>query len=252
MPMPEGFYEGACVANANQLTELTVVIEKLIFITAPKVECDYVFHLAGLEYKLHKQNYTSDKLNKIIELKCENQNLSYADAEKRAEKALKAKSAQLALEGRRIVNAMKRIEEPCATPEDIAKAEELMKNLYRKLSPLLIKQKGNELRLLKKAIRAFRQVDIKTLALLDSATEEPTPIYEENYQSYAGLYSAKIKEAMQRMAQIRNSYPFNKAEVMMDKKKLEERQNEIRNQIKQAQNYNCNLEKTVNSLFPKE
>lgn len=252
MPMPAGFYEGACAANANQLTELTVVIEKLIFISAPKVECDYVFHLGGLEYKLHKLNYTSDLLNKIIELKCENQVLSYADAEKKAKKALKAKSMDLALEGRRIVNAMKRIEEPCASPEEVVKAEELMRNLYRKLSPLLIKQKGNETKLLRKAIRAFRQVDIKTLALLDSATDEPEPIYTDNYQSYAGLYSAKIKEAMHRMAQIRSSYPFNKAEVMMDKKKLESRQNEIRNQIKQAQNYNCNLEKTVNSLFPKE
>ncbi len=250
MSFEEKFSEGALFANMNQLASLLVVKEKMLRITSVQIECDYMFHLGGLEYKADGYLYKSELLQKQIELKCEFQHLTREQVLKKAKANLKERTMERAAMGNRVISAIKRLEEPMPSQQEIAQMEKVLEKIFLKIHPAFTQKssKKNDT-LIKKACEYFENGRLKSLEILNVMLPELPPVKKEDIAQYSKNITAQLRRNIKAVKAIQQAYPYNKIPVMTDKNTLREKQKEAEALIKKEQNHMYSLEKTLDSLF---
>ncbi len=250
MAFEDKYNESALYANMNQLASLMATKEKLMRISAPQIECDYMFHYGALEYKVEGFTYKADLLQRQIEIKCENQSLSKEQVENIAKADFKKRTKERVLKGNRVVAAIKRLEEPMLSPKEIQEGEKLIESLILKLHPFFSRtaSKANTA-LLNKAYQFFEKGNIKGLSVLDYITPKAPPVPKEDHVRQNMFITVKIKQAVSALNLLQSDYPFNKVALISDRKELPRLQDELSQKLKKEQNRIYSLEKTYSSLF---
>lgn len=250
MSFEDKYNESALYANMNQLASLMATKEKLMRISAPQIECDYMFHYGALEYKVEGLTYKADFLQKQIEVKCENQSLTKEQVEKIAKVAFKKRAKERALKGKRVVEAIKALEEPMPSTKEIAEGEKLIESIISKLHPFFTdKVSKYNAALLNKAYRYFEEGNVKALSVIDYITPKAPSVKREDTVKRNMFISVKIKQTVAALNLLQDGYPFNKVKVVADRVKLPQMINELEQKQKKEQNRIYSLEKTYNSLF---
>ncbi len=250
MSMEDKFNEGALYANMKQLASLLATKEKLLRISALQIECDYMFHYGALDYKAQGLTYRADLLQRQIEIKCENQGLSEEEVLKRAKKEFSKRTRERAAMGRRVIEAVKRLEEPMLSPKEIAQGEKLLESLIFKLHPFFARKisKYNN-SMLNKAYEYFERGNIKALSVLDYITPKAPSVPKEDWLKHNVFITVKIKQTATALNNLQHTYPFNLANVAADRQKLTELVKILAERIKKEQERICSLEKILKSLF---
>lgn len=250
MSFEDKYNESALYANMNQLASLMATKEKLMRISAPQIECDYMFHYGALEYKVGGLTYKADLLQRQIEIKCENQSLSREKVESLAKKEFQKRTKERALMGQRVVNAVKRLEEPMPSPKEIQEGEKLIESLILKLHPFFTRKTSKyNTSLLNKAFQYFEKGNVKALSVMDYITPKAPPVDKDDHVKHNMFITVKIKQTVAALNLLQDGYPFNKVALVADRKKLPQMQSELSEKLKKEQNRIYSLEKTLSSLY---
>ena len=228
MSFEDKYNAGALYANMNQLASLMATKEKLMRISAPQRECDYMFHYGALEYKVEGFTYKADLLQRQIEIKCEDQSLSKEQTEKRAKADFVKRTKERALKGQRVIAAVKRLEEPMPSPKEIKEGEKLLESLISKLHPFFTcKASKTNTAILNQAYRYFEKGNVKGLTVLDHITPKAPPIKQEDHVKHNMFITVKIKQTVAALNLLQKGYPFDKIELVADRTKLPKLQKEL-------------------------
>lgn len=243
------FFEAAAQANAKQLCTISVTLEKYTYFTLPRLECDYNFRLGGLESQLERLRLDTDKLQKAIELKCENQSLSKAEAMSQAEAFYAKRESAVQHRREEYLTSLKMLQLPLPTENEINRACEIMENIIYKMDPLFSKVPAGFAKKLEQAHTDFKNVNIPALALLDAATDDTHPVFTDAPREYARIYGEEINKKIAALKQMQSRHPFDKTPLMTSPEKLDARRADLTREIRTLKNYLSNLEKQFSSLF---
>ncbi|MCR5026349.1 MAG: hypothetical protein K6A34_02755 [Methanobrevibacter sp.] len=233
----------------EKLTQLIFEYDHLIDQVCPEIERDYVLEFGMSEYELYKIELEIDKLKRklqLIQIEINNENEVNLD---KIEEKLNEEFDEYEKQLQAQIDEIKLLENT-----DVRKLSESETKKIKKIYRMLIKRLHPDLHpnlsyleisLFYKATNAFKKGDLKELesvvALLpDESVEEISEI--DNLKELVKYYEDKI-------AEVKSEYPYNKKELLSNKKSIEDYKKMIMDLIEDRKEDVEKLENKINNLI---
>lgn len=233
--------------------------DELLYHTCKIIETEYMSKVGVLEYKLYEFQCKILRLKRKIELYQININRQEVPNEKEIEEKLDAEYKEYEKKLNKMSNdiqeALDRKNCSFLSEEDGKELKNIYRRLIKKLHPDLNKESSEKNKnLFLQVTRAYENGDLETLKNLELLTNEivekeniETGEFEELKNSKL-KYKEIVKELLETIKKIKESYPYNKKEFLKSDILVQKKKEELSQQMEMYKEVYINLEKILKEL----
>lgn len=233
--------------------------DELLYHTCKIIETEYMSKVGVLEYKLYEFQCKILRLKRKIELYQININRQEVPNEKEIEEKLDAEYKEYEKKLNKMSNdiqeALDRKNCSFLSEEDGKELKNIYRRLIKKLHPDLNKESSEKNKnLFLQVTRAYENGDLETLKNLELLTNEivekeniETGEFEELKNSKV-KYKEIVKEMLETIKKIKESYPYNKKEFLKSDILVQKKKEELSQQMEMYKEVYINLEKILKEL----
>jgi len=233
--------------------------DKLIYHTCKSIEIEYMSRVGVLEYKLYEFQYKILRIKGKIELYQSKINKQKKPNEKEIEEELeaeyKAYEEKLNKLLRLVQEVLTRKDFENLSEEDDQELKRIYRKFIKKLHPDLNKENSEKnINLLLQVTFAYEHGDLETLKNLEVLTDEiiereNIEIGEfEDLKELKEKYISIIQELLRSIKKIKNSFPYNKKDFLRNDVLVQERKEELLDELDRCKETYLNLENMLNQL----
>ena len=239
------------VASLQQeLLDLVGEHDHLRYVICVNIENDYMLKMGYLEVKAFELQLTFSRMRREISMiqACINRGEAVQPAviQERLELEFASFQAKLTNQLNQLDRALGRGQADCLSEEEMKELKQLYRQLVKAWHPDMNPNLGLEYaQLFERAVQAYRNGDLVTMRILAviQGGQDPEVNREESdslsyWQTKLGETEDLIANYRERMATIRQSYPYLYLEILEDDERLRERQEEYEELIQQ---YEANI-----------
>lgn len=234
-------------------TEVSMLLlerDELILVECKNIETAYVLAFGGLEHKAFEWHCRVLRLKRKIELiqakmnRQEHVNLSAV--EQQLDEEFAEFKRQLEDQIHQMNEALEHSRAPALTPEEATELKHLYRLIVKQLHPDLHPDiTPEQVKLLQNAITAYENGDLQRLRIISGMLTEPVaPISDENTMVNLKKEKERLIETIaaihEKIAAVKESFPYNAKELLSDPKKMEEHKaslEELIEDLKEAYDY---------------
>lgn len=233
--------------------------DELLYHTCKIIETEYMSKVGVLEYKLYEFQCKILRLKRKIELYQININRQEVPNEKEIEEKLDAEYKEYEKKLNKMSNdiqeALDRKNCSFLSEEDGKELKNIYRRLIKKLHPDLNKESSEKNKnLFLQVTRAYENGDLETLKNLELLTNEivekeniETGEFEELKNSKL-KYKEIVKELLETIKKIKESYPYNKKEFLKSDILVQKKKEKLLQQMEMYKEVYINLEKILKEL----
>lgn len=233
--------------------------DELLYHTCKIIETEYMSKVGVLEYKLYEFQCKILRLKRKIELYQININRQEVPNEKEIEEKLDAEYKEYEKKLNKMSNdiqeALDRKNCSFLSEEDGKELKNIYRRLIKKLHPDLNKESSEKNKnIFLQVTRAYENGDLETLKNLELLTNEivekeniETGEFEELKNSKV-KYEKIVKELLETIKKIKESYPYNKKEFLKSDILVQKKKEELSQQMEMYKGVYINLEKILKEL----
>lgn len=233
--------------------------DELLYHTCKIIETEYMSKVGVLEYKLYEFQCKILRLKRKIELYQININRQEVPNEKEIEEKLDAEYKEYEKKLNKMSNdiqeALDRKNCSFLSEEDGKELKNIYRRLIKKLHPDLNKESSEKNKnLFLQVTRAYENGDLETLKNLELLTNEivekeniETGEFEELKNSKL-KYKEIVKELLETIKKIKESYPYNKKEFLKSDILVQKKKEKLSQQMEMYKEVYINLEKILKEL----
>ena len=233
--------------------------DELLYHTCKIIETEYMSKVGVLEYKLYEFQCKILRLKRKIELYQININRQEVPNEKEIEENLDAEYKEYEKKLNKMSNdiqeALDRKNCSFLSEEDGKELKNIYRRLIKKLHPDLNKESSEKNKnLFLQVTRAYENGDLETLKNLELLTNEivekeniETGEFEELKNSKL-KYKEIVKELLETIKKIKESYPYNKKEFLKSDILVQKKKEKLLQQMEMYKEVYINLEKILKEL----
>lgn len=233
--------------------------DELLYHTCKIIETEYMSKIGILEYKLYEFQCKILRLKRKIELYQININRQEVPNEKEIEEKLdteyKEYEKKLNKMSNDIQEALDRKNCSILSEEDGKKLKNIYRKLIKKLHPDLNKESSEKNKnIFLQVTHAYENGDLETLKNLELLTEEIVEKENIEIDEFEELKKSKVKynkivkELLETIKKIKESYPYNKKEFLKSEILVQKKKEELSQQMEMYKEVYINLEKILKEL----
>ena len=239
------------VASLQQeLLDLVGEHDHLLYVICLNIENDYMVKLGYLEVKAFELQLTFSRMRREISMiqACINRGeaVQLAVIQERLELEFASFQAKLTNQLNQLDRALGRAQVDYLSEEEVKELKQLYRQLVKAWHPDMNPNLGPEYaQLFERAVQAYRNGDLVTMRILAVIQGGQDPEVNREETDSLSYWQTKLEETedlianyRERMATIRQSYPYLYLEILEDDERLRERQEEYEELIEQ---YEANI-----------
>lgn len=239
------------VASLQQeLLDLVGEHDHLRYVICVNIENDYMLKMGYLEVKAFELQLTFSRMRREISLiqACINRGepVQLTVIQERLDSEFAAFQAKLTNQLNQLDRALGSAKADCLSEEEMKELKQLYRQLVKAWHPDMNPNLGSEYaQLFERAVQAYRSGDLVTMRILAVIQGGQDPEVNREETDSLSYWHSKFEETndlianyWERIATIRQSYPYLYLEILEDDKRLRERQEEYEELIEQ---YEANI-----------
>lgn len=239
------------VASLQQeLLDLVGEHDHLRYVICVNIENDYMLKMGYLEVKAFELQLTFSRMRREISMiqACINRGepVQPTVIQERLEAEFASFQAKLTEQLNQLDSALGRVQADCLSEEEMKELKQLYRQLVKAWHPDMNPNLGPEYaQLFERAVQAYRNGDLVTMRILAVIQGGQDPEVNREETDSLSYWQIKFEETndlianyRERMAAIRQSYPYLYLEILEDDQRLRERQEEYEELIQQ---YEANI-----------
>lgn len=239
------------VASLQQeLLDLVGEHDHLRYVICVNIENDYMLKMGYLEVKAFELQLTFSRMRREISMiqACINRGeaVQLAVIQERLKSEFASFQAKLTNQLNQLDRALGRGQADCLSEEEMKELKQLYRQLVKAWHPDMNSNLGPEYaQLFERAVQAYRSGDLVTMRILAVIQGGQDPEVNREETDSLSYWQTKFEETndlianyRERMATIRQSYPYLYLEILEDDQRLRERQEEYEELIQQ---YEANI-----------
>ena len=239
------------VASLQQeLLDLVGEHDHLLYVICLNIENDYMLKMGYLEVKAFELQLTFSRMRREISMiqACINRGeaIQLAVIQERLKSEFASFQAKLTNQLNQLDSALGRGQADCLSEEEVKELKQLYRQLVKAWHPDMNPNLGPEYaQLFERAVQAYRNGDLVTMRILAVIQGGQDPEVNREETDSLSYWQIKFEETndlianyRERMAAIRQSYPYLYLEILEDDQRLRERQEEYEELIQQ---YEANI-----------
>lgn len=233
--------------------------DELVFHICKNIETEYMSKIGVLEYKLYEYQCRLLRLKRKIELYQMLINRQEEPNEERIEEILDTEYREYEEKLNNLFNeiqsALDRKNYVVLTEEQSIELKSIYRRLIKKLHPDLNKDSNEKnKKILLQLIHAYENSDLEMMRNLELLTNEIIEKDEEDIlpledlRAYKQKYEDILKELLEKIKKIKESFPYNKKEFLKNDVLIKKRRDEISIEIEQYKKLYKEFEKILKQL----
>lgn len=239
------------VASLQQeLLDLVEDHDHLLYVICVNIENDYMLKMGYLEVKAFELQLTFSRMRREISMiqACINRGepVQPTVIQERLEAEFASFQAKLTDQLNQLDSALGRAKADCLSEDEAKELKQLYRQLVKAWHPDMNPNLGPEYaQLFERAVQAYRNGDLVTMRILAVIQGGQDPEVNREESDSLSYWQTKLEETedlianyRERMATIRQSYPYLYLEILEDDERLRERQEEYEELIQQ---YEANI-----------
>lgn len=239
------------VASLQQeLLDLVGEHDHLRYVICLNIENDYMLKMGYLEVKAFELQLTFSRMRREINMiqACINRGepVQPTVIQERLDSEFASFQAKLTNQLNQLDRALGRTQADCLSEDEVKELKQLYRQLVKAWHPDMNPNLGPEYaQLFERAVQAYRNGDLVTMRILAVIQGGQDPEVNREETDSLSYWQTKLKETedlianyRERMATIRQSYPYLYLEILEDDERLRERQEEYEELIQQ---YEANI-----------
>lgn len=239
------------VASLQQeLLDLVGEHDHLRYVICVNIENDYMLKMGYLEVKAFELQLTFSRMRREISMiqACINRGepVQPAVIQERLESEFASFQAKLTNQLNQLDRALGRTQADCLSEDEVKELKQLYRQLVKAWHPDMNPNLGSEYaQLFERAVQAYRNGDLVTMRILAVIQGGQDPEVNREETDSLSYWHSKFEETndlianyRERIATIRQSYPYLYLEILEDDERLRERQEEYEELIQQ---YEANI-----------
>ena len=239
------------VASLQQeLLDLVGEHDHLRYVICVNIENDYMLKMGYLEVKAFDLQLTFSRMRREISMiqSCINRGepVQLTVIQERLDSEFASFQAKLREQLNQLDSALGRAKADCLSEEEVKELKQLYRQLVKAWHPDMNPNLGPEYaQLFERAVQAYRSGDLMTMRILAVIQGGQDPEANREATDSLSYWQTKLEETndlianyRERMATIRQSYPYLYLEILEDDERLRERQEEYEELIQQ---YEANI-----------
>lgn len=250
------------VASLQQeLLDLVGEHDHLLYVICLNIENDYMLKMGYLEVKAFELQLTFSRMRREISMiqACINRGEAVQPAviQERLESEFASFQAKLTNQLNQLDCALGRGQADCLSEEEMKELKQLYRQLVKAWHPDMNPNLGPEYaQLFERAVQAYRSGDLVTMRILAVIQGGQDPEVNREETDSLLYWQTKLVETedlianyRERMATIRQSYPYLYLEILEDAERLRERQEEYKELIQQYEANIVSYRKRLDALY---
>ena len=250
------------VASLQQeLLDLVGEHDHLRYVICVNIENDYMLKMGYLEVKAFELQLTFSRMRREISLiqACINRGETVQPTviQERLDSEFASFQAKLTEQLNQLDRALGRAKADSLSEEEVKELKQLYRQLVKAWHPDMNPNLGPEYaQLFERAVQAYRNGDLVTMRILAVIQGGQDPEVNREESDSLSYWQTKLEETedlianyRERMAAIRQSYPYLYLEILEDDERLRERQEEYEELIQQYEANIVNYRQRLDALY---
>ena len=250
------------VASLQQeLLDLVGEHDHLRYVICVNIENDYMLKMGYLEVKAFELQLTFSRMRREISMiqACINRGepVQPTVIQERLEAEFASFQAKLTEQLNQLDRALGRAKADCLSEEEMKERKQLYRQLVKAWHPDMNPNLGPEYaQLFERAVQAYRSGDLVTIRILAVIQGGQDPEVNREESDSLSYWQTKFEETKdlianyrERMATIRQSYPYLYLEILEDDQRLRERQEEYEELIQQYETNIVSYRQRLDALY---